>query len=122
MKRKTACLILISLLAFAAFKVVMPPPDEEPTGRYALTLPIISYHAIRTIHDAPLGMTVIDYDRFAEQMHYLHEQGYTTLSMDDVAQFMRGKKFPQKIVAINFDDGLVSSLQAVPLLLRYGFK
>lgn len=115
-------LLIAFCLGMAALQLKEKETIKEPTGAYALTLPIITYHAIRTIHNAPLSGTVIDYDRFAEEMRYLHEQGYTSLNMDEVVQFMRGRKLPPKIVAINFDDGLISSLQAVPLLLRYGFK
>ncbi len=121
MKRKIACLVFLCLLVFLVFRAVAPP--EEPAGPpYASTLPIISYHAIRTVHDMPLGQTVIDYDLFAEEMSYLHAQGYRTLSMDEVVQFLQGRKFPQKIVALSFDDGLISSLHAVPLLLHYRFR
>lgn len=127
MKRVGVYLVLFFLLialclGMAVVQLKEKETIQEPTGAYALTLPVLSYHAIRTIHDMPLSMTVIDDDRFAEEMRYLHEQGYATLSMDEVVQFLKGKKFPPKSVAINFDDGLVSSLQAVPLLLRYGFK
>jgi len=123
MKRKItwlAILCLLTLLGIVTIELLQP---NEPVGPpYATKLPIISYHAIRTLHDAPLGMTVIDYDRFAEEMSYLHQQGYRTLSMDEVVQFLHGRKFPPKIVAIHFDDGLSSSLQALPLLLRYRFR
>jgi len=95
---------------------------QQPTAVYAKVLPVITYHAIRTDHDMPIGDTVIDYDRFAEEMKYLHDQGYMTLTMDETVQFLQGKKFPEKIVAIHFDDGLKSSLQALALLQSYHFK
>src|ERR1700727_401215 len=112
MKQIGACLGLFFLLIFfclglSVAQLIGRETIKTPTGAYALTLPIISYHAIRTIHDMPLGMTVIDCYRFAEEMRYLHEQGYATLSMDEVVQFLKGRKFPPKSVAINFDDGLV---------------
>ena len=55
-------------------------------------------------------------------MRYLHDSGYTTLSIDEVAQFLRGRPFHGKIVAIAFDDGWASELSAVPVLKQYGFK
>jgi peptidoglycan/xylan/chitin deacetylase (PgdA/CDA1 family) len=95
---------------------------RQPVPAYAKTLPVIAYHAIRTIHDERLGMTVIDKYRFEQEMTYLHDHGYTTLSIDEVVQFLQGKKFPPKIVAITFDDSLSSQLEALPILQQYHFK
>ncbi len=89
----------------------------------AATLPILVYHQIRSGPEGPPdGMTVISAERFAEQMRWLHEQGYATLSMDEVVKFLKGKKFPARAVAIHFDDGWRSALTVRPVLERYGFK
>jgi peptidoglycan/xylan/chitin deacetylase (PgdA/CDA1 family) len=89
-------------------------------------LPIIVYHRI---YDDKLEnpklldkSTSISLSDFAGQMRYLHEQGYTTLSMPEVMDYLKGKKFPAKIVAIHFDDGWKSAKQAVPILNSYKFK
>jgi len=89
----------------------------------APALPILVYHQIRVGPDGPPdGETVISYERFSVDMEYLHDQGYVTLDMDEVVQFLQGERFPPKVVAIHFDDGWQSAINAVPVLDRYGFK
>ena len=90
----------------------------------APTLPIIVYHQIRNSADGPPdSLEAISLATFEAQMRYLHEQGYATLSADEVVQFVRGGKPPSgRIVAIHFDDGWKSVQLALPVLDRYGFK
>jgi len=93
----------------------------------AQSLPILVYHQIATegddSHFGPVnGPISISLSKFETQLRYLSDHGFTTLSMDEVVSFLKGKTFPEKIVAIHFDDGLKSALKAVPVLNRYGFK
>jgi peptidoglycan/xylan/chitin deacetylase (PgdA/CDA1 family) len=89
----------------------------------APSLPIIVYHQIRTSgDDSPDGSTVISLNQFESHMRFIHDQGYTTLSMDEVVRFLQGQRFPAKSIAIHFDDGWKSQLAAVPVLQRFGFK
>jgi len=87
-------------------------------------LPIIVYHQIRSAADGPPdSLEVISLQRFEAQLRYLHDQGYATLSADEVVDFVHGGKPPgAKIVAIHFDDGWKSAQLALPVLDRYGFK
>jgi peptidoglycan/xylan/chitin deacetylase (PgdA/CDA1 family) len=59
---------------------------------------------------------------FDEQMNYLHERGYTTISLDDFIAFQDGRKtLPPKPIILTFDDGFVSNyLYAFPKLKKYG--
>jgi peptidoglycan/xylan/chitin deacetylase (PgdA/CDA1 family) len=99
---------------------------DDINALHSLTpgLPILVYHQI--LNDKPSGAvdysTSISFKDFESQMLYLHEQGYTTLSMDEVVGYLQGETFPKKIVAIHFDDGWKSEKQAIPVLNRYGFK
>jgi peptidoglycan/xylan/chitin deacetylase (PgdA/CDA1 family) len=90
----------------------------------APALPILVYHQIRDRADGPPdSFEAISLARFEEEMRYLHKQGYVTLSVDQVVDFVRGGKPPgAKIVAIHFDDGWKSAQLALPVLDRYGFK
>lgn len=56
-------------------------------------------------------------------MRYLHEQGYHTLTLDEVYAWKKGKKkLAAKSVVITFDDGFLSSIHyAQPILKKYGF-
>ena len=87
-------------------------------------LPILVYHQIRLGADGPPdSLETISLDRFSAQMRHLSEEGYVTLSADEVVEFVRGVgSRADRIVAIQFDDGWKSAQLALPVLDRYGFK
>lgn len=62
-------------------------------------------------------------DEFEKQMRYLHEQGYTTLTLQQVKDFYySGKSLPEKAVLLTFDDMFKSVyIYAYPILKKYGF-
>jgi len=85
------------------------------------SVPVLLYHRIsadRTKADNEW----VPLEAFEEQMRYLAEHGYSTLSVSDVVRFVRGAAAPRKAVCITFDDGWRSQLLAVPVLRRHGFK
>ena len=60
-------------------------------------------------------------DRFEEQMRYLAENGYQTISLDDFVVWCRGeKRIPDKSIIITMDDGYLSNYRyAYPALRKY---
>jgi peptidoglycan/xylan/chitin deacetylase (PgdA/CDA1 family) len=86
-------------------------------------LPILVYHRIL---EGDIGnedpSTAISRFDFDQQMKYLHDEGYVSLNMEEVVQFLQGKPFPRKVVAIHFDDGWKSAKAALPILSQYGLK
>jgi peptidoglycan/xylan/chitin deacetylase (PgdA/CDA1 family) len=60
---------------------------------------------------------------FNNQMAWLRDRGYTTLTMYQLEGYVRNKmNLPAKAVAITFDDGLKSvSRYAYPILREHGF-
>ncbi len=95
----------------------------SPGGQTSHSLPILVYHQLRVSgNDPPDAPDAISLERFESQMRYLHAQGYTTLSMNEVVRFLKDAPFPAKVVAIHFDDGWKSALQAIPILNRYSFE
>lgn len=78
-------------------------------------IPVLEYHQVTD--DKPAGDTVISPARFKEQMDYLHDSGYQTLSIDELVSIMnRQTAMPEKAIVITFDDGFVSVLNATPVL------
>jgi peptidoglycan/xylan/chitin deacetylase (PgdA/CDA1 family) len=61
---------------------------------------------------------------FSNQMTWLRDQGYTTLTMYQLEGYVRNKiNLPAKAVVLTFDDGLKSvNRYAYPILKEYGFK
>lgn len=62
-------------------------------------------------------------ENFEEQMKYLYDEGYVTLSLKDVIDYYyNGKVLPEKSVLITFDDLYKSvPLYAYPILKKYNF-
>jgi len=91
-------------------------------------IPILLYHRLisreavragRVRDDEPIYVCYDDV--FAEQMKYLHDAGYATLSMDDYVAIRSGRaQQPEKPVVVTFDDGYESNYSlAYPALRRF---
>ncbi|MFH1413967.1 MAG: polysaccharide deacetylase family protein [Candidatus Omnitrophota bacterium] len=84
-----------------------------------LFLPVLMYHRISKNKGAE-NYTVSSED-FYKQMQYLHEQGFKSLTTDDIPDLGEGEY--KKIIMITFDDGCVTDYtEAYPILKKYGFK
>ncbi|UYM57287.1 polysaccharide deacetylase family protein [Leclercia adecarboxylata] len=89
-------------------------------------LPVLTYHHIlrdeentRFRHTS----TTTSVRAFNNQMTWLRDQGYTTLTLYQLEGYVRNKmNLPARAVVITFDDGLKSvSRYAWPILRQYGF-
>jgi poly-beta-1,6-N-acetyl-D-glucosamine N-deacetylase len=84
------------------------------------SVPVLVYHRIVK---KPDGFNVTE-DSFKEQMFALKREGYITVSLKSLLEFMRDEKdLPTKSVVITFDDGSKDSFYNVdPLLRVLGFR
>jgi peptidoglycan/xylan/chitin deacetylase (PgdA/CDA1 family) len=103
------------------------PPAPQPGAGAAAYVPILMYHYIRFIDPAidELGYNLsITPDDFAQQLAWLHEQGYTTVSMTTAQQCLRGEiACPPKPIALTFDDGYEDAYSTVlPIMQDYGMR
>jgi peptidoglycan/xylan/chitin deacetylase (PgdA/CDA1 family) len=120
-------------LASGSRLVPAQPEQPEPKPAYSKIatrsigyVPILMYHYIREVSEAedPLGFRLsVRPDRFAEQMAWLNQNGYTTLTMGELATCLRAEEnCPRRPVALTFDDGYADvASEALPILKRYGF-
>ena len=91
-------------------------------------IPILMYHHILTAEEkadspyADRNSTAIDTE-FNEQMDYLKESGFTTISTKDLEGYLNGEiNLSAKSVVITMDDGNISSrIYAYPKLKELGF-
>lgn len=84
-------------------------------------IPVIMYHSIKYEKDNAVRIPKED---FEAQMKYLKDNGYTTLSLDELYDFMeKNTPVPEKSVVLTFDDGYKDNYEtAYPILKKYGFK
>lgn len=81
------------------------------------TVPILLYHHVSPERD----MTPV---RFESQLRWIQDQGYSTLTMDDlVSGLQRTTRLPGKAIVITFDDGYLNNwLHAFPVLQKLQMK
>lgn len=92
-------------------------------------VPILLYHSIIRsseycdICTGTVKIFSISEDRFEEQMKYLYQQGYKTISPDELLDCLDKKiLLPSKPVMLTFDDGCLSNYTiAYPILKKLGF-
>jgi len=84
-------------------------------------VPVLMYHSVKYEKDNPVR---IPKEKFKEQMKYLKDNGYTTLSLDELYDFLENNNpIPKKSVVLTFDDGYKDNYEnAYPILKEYGFK
>ncbi|HFZ8995080.1 TPA: polysaccharide deacetylase family protein [Citrobacter freundii] len=90
-------------------------------------IPVLTYHHI--LHDEENTRfrhtsTTTSVRAFSNQMTWLRDQGYTTLTLYQLKDYLYNRaNLPARAVAITFDDGLKSvSRYAYPVLKQYGMK
>lgn len=88
-------------------------------------VPILVYHIVRDPSpDDPedIALFTVSPALFEEELRFLAEGGYHTISPDDLVAYFSGKPLPQKPVLLAFDDGWEMQYRnAFPLLQKYGF-
>ena len=84
-------------------------------------IPILMYHSICA--DYPDNSLMVAPELFNEQMAWLNDNGFTTMSLEEVCEAFETGKVPVKPVAITFDDGYADNYtEAYPILKKYGMK
>ena len=87
-------------------------------------IPVLGYHGFYKTEVETKGAYVANINDFEEQMKYLNDHHYKTLSMDDYYCWKEKKcKMPRKSVVITFDDGYKNNyLYAFDILKKYDLK
>ncbi|MDD3223745.1 MAG: polysaccharide deacetylase family protein [Clostridium sp.] len=87
------------------------------------SVPVLMYHSVNNL-GAENNAAVVPVDLFKKQMQYLKDNGYTTLSLDELYNFINNNKpVPKKSVVLTFDDGYEDSYTNVyPVLKAMKFR
>ncbi len=88
-----------------------------------IKVPILMYHSILRSTNTH-GNYIISESAFESDLKYLKDNGYTTVVMQDLIDYVyNDKPLPQKPVVLTFDDGYFNNFSyAFPLLKKYNSK
>lgn len=96
-------------------------PSENKTGKTTTRIPVLMYHSINYEKGNILR---VPKEKFAAQMKWLYDNGYKTLSLDELYNAVsQNKPIPEKSVVLTFDDGYGDNYyDAFPVIKQYHFK
>jgi Polysaccharide deacetylase len=131
-------IVLLTLVATAAVlgydkgrsstgaALAVPQPAVPESYAVPQQIPVLCFHGIGT--PSPVTGSVGNYNvtlgNFTAEMAYLSQQGYTTITPQQYANWLNGIRqlLPAKPILLTFDDAFVSDTQATPVLDKYGFR
>lgn len=110
-------LVAVVLVLWGGIQYLLSQP--EPEG-----FPILEYHMVQQEDPKDAYAYNVPVEDFQQQLDYLQEQGYTTISIRD---YLRAKKgllqLPEKPIILTFDDGYESNYkELLPILDERGLK
>lgn len=87
-------------------------------------VPILMYHSVSIAAGPRFAPFAVTPDEFESQMSYLGTNGYTALTVNELARAYAGfAPLPPKPVVLTFDDGFCDFLfNAMPSLLRHSLR
>ena len=109
---------------FKPGQMIVIPLKEENRGGLSpegyQIVPVLCYHHFAETCDSALCTPT---PAFEHQMKYLKDEGYSTISTEELSEFLAFRRaIPKKAVVINLDDGYRSTYDiAYPILKKYGF-
>lgn len=111
------CVVLV-LVLIAGFSTCLPVSADTNTPVLVLT-----YHHLLEQKSNVNNSSIVTVENFEQQMKYLKEKGYHTITLDELNQYLKKETaLPPKSVLITFDDGYQSNyIYAYPILKKYGF-
>jgi len=88
---------------------------------YSRSIPVLAYHSITYSKGNSICLPLVN---FKEQMKYLKDNGYHTITLSDLYKYRtRQKTLPEKSVVLTFDDGYKNNyIDMFPVLKKYNFK
>lgn len=94
-----------------------------PNTQYSTNgLPICMYHYVYDANNPPekIDSNFITVETLAEEMKYLHDNGYYFPTWQEVRDYVEGKQLlPEKSIVITFDDGPNYMDLGIPVLEQY---
>ena len=101
---------------------------ENTNAKEVFGVPVLMYHEFVTQEDLDRGIAFDEYaiyfHEFEHDLQWLQENGYTTITVRELAQHLNGQgEIPEKPVILTIDDGKLGVYKnAFPLLKKYNMK
>ena len=120
------CFLFLCIIGFAvAFAKILPKSTVENSSMQedSIEVPLIMYHGL--IKEQKLqNKFMISPDFFDSDLRYLKDNGYTTIFVKDLIDYVYNDiPLPPKPIMLTFDDGYYNNyLYAFPLLKKYDSK
>ena len=107
--------VMTVLACFFAYVMMRP----QPVG-----FPILEYHMVATYTNDSGYSYNVPPQKFREQMRYLQQEGYTTITLLEFMKAKKGKfEMPDKPIILTFDDGYDNNYyEMLPILEEFGMK
>ena len=123
MKKIFICVLIAVLLCQPVLAAEIDDTEVFFSRVKEVQVPIIMYHLIteKPKYIGKYGVTPVEVEK---DLVYLKENGYTTIVMQDLIDFVeKGKKLPKKPIVLTFDDGNSSDYTfLLPLLQKHDMK
>lgn len=122
--QKSLFLVIFFSFAIALLSVLLGAKNPENMQEYEnIDMPIIMYHSLLKDKKSENDFTVSPL-LFEEDLKYIVQNGYTTVTVDDIVNFVYSNKaLPSKCIMLTFDDGYYNNYYyAYPLLKKYGCR
>ncbi len=105
------CIAVLIIFGFAMLAFY-----SKPSG-----IPVLNYHQINDVDE---NLLTVSTSEFETQMAWLEENGYQTITVSELLDFLDGKgSLPERPVLITFDDGYIDNYQcAFPILKKHNMK
>jgi len=103
--------------------LVIPLRPVNPGGLFADGYQVVSVLTYHHFSEKCTNRLCLPVDEFARQMAFLKKEGYRTVNMKELLNFIDYREpLPRKAVAITIDDGYRSVYDlAYPILKKHGF-
>jgi peptidoglycan/xylan/chitin deacetylase (PgdA/CDA1 family) len=111
----------VSIL-FCTFRFKQERHNKNLMHSDVMNIPILMYHSIAYDATRRFKQFTVPPTLFAEQMAYLSQHGYTSLTVTQFISARLRDALPTRPVLLTFDDGFADfASDALPILQRYGF-
>lgn len=89
--------------------------DSVTLVNNSLGIPVLYYHSVNSSES---NEVIISPEKLRSQLQYIKDQGYITLTIDQVNDYiLNNVKIPEKSILITFDDGYMDNYtEAFPIL------